>query len=96
MEFEWDPIKDKANLEKHGIDFDTAIRIWNDLTVENVVELVSYDEVRIIAFGMIEGTVLAVVYTWRQTRRRIISARKAHKDERRTYREMLARGSPAH
>lgn len=31
MTFEWDEDKNQLNLEKHGIDFDTAILVFNDL-----------------------------------------------------------------
>jgi uncharacterized DUF497 family protein len=30
MEFEWDGKKSRANKSKHGIDFKTAIELWND------------------------------------------------------------------
>ncbi len=31
MTFEWDDEKNKINLEKHGIDFETAMLVFNDL-----------------------------------------------------------------
>jgi hypothetical protein len=46
-----------------------------------------YGERRIVALGEIEGEVFVVVYTWRGTYRRIISARRANRRERDAYRQ---------
>jgi uncharacterized protein len=89
-DLEWDEDKNESNFDKHGIDFETAMLIWEGRTVEQVDDRRDYGEPRFIALGMVEDRVLAVVYTWRGNRRRIISARKANKDERRAYRETLA------
>ena len=44
-----------------------------------------YGETRIIALGRSEGRILHVVYTRRNSVLRIISARKANRDERAEY-----------
>ncbi len=31
MKFEWDEDKNQLNLKKHGIDFETAMLVFNDL-----------------------------------------------------------------
>jgi hypothetical protein len=90
-EIEFDPRKNRANLEKHGIDLPTAARIWNDVVLEREDDRRDYGETRIVALGAIEGRVLVVVYTWRGDRRRLISARKANTDESQIYRSTLAR-----
>ena len=46
-----------------------------------------YAETRILTFGLLEGMEIAVVYTVRGRNRRIISATRAHTDERKTYRK---------
>ncbi len=89
MLFEWDDNKEQINIKKHGMDFETASRVFDD---ENRIEI--YDDLhsdyedRYITIGMIdEITCIAmVVYTERGTDViRIISARKATPKERRKY-----------
>ena len=87
VEFEWDPGKNAANIAKHGIDFEDALRIFEGPVLEGTDERRHYEEVRIIAFGVVEDRELAVVYTMRGRHRRIISARRAHRPERKAYRE---------
>jgi uncharacterized DUF497 family protein len=94
MEFEWDEEKNECNLKKQGIDFETAMLIWEGPIVEQVDDRRDYGQSRFVVFGMVDKRVLAVVYTWRGNRRRIISARKASRNERRAYRETLARIRP--
>lgn len=89
MTFEWDDNKEQINIKKHGMDFETASRVFDD---ENRLEI--YDDLhsdyedRYITIGMIdEITCIAmVVYTERDTDViRIISARRATPKERRKY-----------
>ena len=88
MQFEWDDEKEKINIVKHGIDFTTAARVFKD---RNRLEL--YDEAhsdtedRYITIGIIDGIayLVMVVYTEREEAIRLISARKATKQERRMY-----------
>ena len=88
MIFEWDDEKEKINIEKHGIDFSLAALVFED---ENRIEI--YDRIhsetedRYITIGSINGTVviIMVVYTERGDAVRLISARKATKQERRIY-----------
>jgi uncharacterized protein len=87
MAFEWDPDKNAANIAKRGIDFEDAVRIFEGPVLESSDERRDYGEVRTIAFGVVDGRELAVVYTMRGGRRRIISARRAHRRERKAYRE---------
>ena len=90
-EIEFDPRKSRANLEKHGIDLPTAARIWDGAVIEWEDDRRNYGETRIIGLGTIEGRVFVVVYTWREDRRRLISARKANTDESQIYRSAIAR-----
>jgi uncharacterized DUF497 family protein len=87
MAFEWDAAKNAANIAKHGIDFEDAIRIFDGPVLEKADARRDYGEARIIAFGVVDDYELAVVYTMRSARRRIISARRAHSREREEYRE---------
>ena len=85
MDFEWDEAKRLANILKHRIDFVDAIGIFQSKFFENEDLRRNYGERRFRAFGEIEGQVLHVVSTWRDDRRRIISARRARRNERRAY-----------
>ena len=87
MEFEWDEDKRERNLKKHGIDFVRAVKIFENPIVEWIDDRVDYSEDRLIAIGHWKEQFLIVVYTWRGTTRRIISAWKAGSDEERTYYE---------
>ena len=87
MEFEWDEAKNQANMAKHGIDFDDAIGIFNHRIVEYVDNRRHYGEIRTRVIGVLGERELAIVYTMRGEVRRIISARRARRDERRAYRQ---------
>ena len=85
MEYEWDPAKASSNLEKHGVDFADAVIALED---ENALSMADDhpDEERFVAMGIDAlGRVLVVVYTWRDERVRVISARTATPRERRLY-----------
>ena len=85
QEFEWDPIKDQINFTNHGIRFSTAAKIFDRPILEEEDTRQDYGETRIIALGRSEGRILYVVYTRRNSVIRIISARKANRDERAEY-----------
>ena len=83
--FEWDSKKETENIHKHGIDFATASRLWDEPVLEREDERRDYGETRILAFGRVDGRLMAVLYTWRGVHRRIISARKANRRERKCF-----------
>ncbi|MDN5872717.1 MAG: BrnT family toxin [Nitrococcus sp.] len=85
MAFEWDENKNAANLEKHGIDFVRAKEIWQGPVMEMFSPQTQHSEDRIIAVGMVDGLCIAVIYTWRGENRRLISARRARKNEQTHY-----------
>lgn len=87
MEVEWDPRKAAANLRKHGVDFaDAAEVLYDELAV--TVPGAEAEEDRFITMGADPaGRLLVVVYTWRRTGARLISARQATRTERRQYEE---------
>lgn len=84
MQFEWDENKNQINIKDHGISFQEAIPVFfDDLRVE--LDDTFSDEERFNMIGMSQGRILYVVYTWRETNIRIISARKVEKYEEREY-----------
>ena len=93
--FEWDPRKEARNVRKHGIDFTNASLIWEGPVEERVDERQDYGETRILASGKTEERIIVVVYTWRATKRRIISARRAKARERSRYEEEINRRTRA-
>ncbi len=82
--FEWDENKSKSNLKKHGISFEDCVPVFSD-EFSLVYEDDRHDEQRWKILGMGKHlVVLVVVYTYRR-KIRIISARKAGKQERNYY-----------
>ena len=82
---EWDDNKAAINFTKHGLKFSTAAKVFLD---ENryieIDELHSWDETRYKTIGLV-GKILTVIYTERGENLRLISARRANIEERRTY-----------
>ena len=86
MEFEWDIDKDRINQQKHQISFEEAAEIFRYPTYEVADTRVDYGEARYIAIGSNSRmTIITVVYTEREGRIRLISARRANKQESRLY-----------
>jgi uncharacterized DUF497 family protein len=80
MKYEWDEQKSQANRSKHGIDFETATRLWDD---PNRIEIQTpfSEENRIILIGNIDKKIWAAIFTLREAANRIISVRRARKKE---------------
>ena len=85
--FEWDEVKNQANMKKHHISFETAAKVFQD---ENRIEY--YDEAhsdyedRYITIGQANNYIIVmVVYTDRDNVTRLISARLATNQEKEEY-----------
>ena len=90
--FEWDEDKRLKNIAKHDIDFRDAMDVFFEPHLD---EPLSYPhEARRKALGPIGDRLVAVIYTWRGTSIRIISARRARANEQRAYRALHPRGDP--
>ncbi len=87
MLFEWDESKRQANLAKHHIDFRDAKRVFDGPVFERIDSRHGLD--RIFAIGLMEDIEIVVVYVMRGKRRRMISARRAHRNERQEYTSRL-------
>ena len=88
MQFIWDEEKNKKNIKNHGIDFETAARVFADpYRIEKYDGKHSDDEDRYVTIGSINGTtyIVMVAFTERGNAIRMISARKATSRERRAY-----------
>ena len=78
--FEFDEAKNRSNRDKHGLGLDdfggfdsTAVVVPDDRA--------DYGESRFSAFGMIGGNAYTIVFTPRGDRLRLISFRRAHREE---------------
>ncbi len=91
MEFDWDPAKNEANLKKHGISFDEAKYIFDGPILTRADDRKNYGENRDVSLGALSpDAVLVVVHTERNSKTRLISARKADRRERKVYYDHLA------
>lgn len=82
MDFEWDDDKSAWTRRTRGFGFETAVRIFEEPTLDMLDERHDYGEDRVVALGAIGEEVLVVVYADRNGVRRIISARRASRQER--------------
>jgi hypothetical protein len=92
-QFDWDPVKAQRNLKDHGIVFERAATVFLDpQALSEFDEEHSHDEDRWITLGLDRtGSLLVVCHTHREetavsARIRLISARKAAKNEAKQYR----------
>jgi uncharacterized DUF497 family protein len=90
MRFAWDQRKNEANLLRRRLDFEFAVLIFSGQTLEREDTRRDYGERRVIAQGLANELCLTVVYTDRRDpagglERRIISARRSNREERRRY-----------
>jgi uncharacterized DUF497 family protein len=86
MDFEYDALKSAANREKHGIDFVQAQQLWED---EDRLEIPARteDEPRSVLIAALEQKLWSAFFTYRKGRIRLISVRRARKEERDLYYE---------
>jgi len=87
MEFEWDADKAKANLKKHDISFHEASTVFGDpLAITFNDPDHSIGEHRFLTFGHSRmSQLLVVIHAERHRKTRIISARRATRQERKIY-----------
>ena len=84
MDFEFDENKSILNAGKHGIDFITAQHLWSD-DRRLIVSARSQDETRFAIIAMHQGKLWTAIYTLREDRIRIISARRSRHGEEEGY-----------
>jgi uncharacterized DUF497 family protein len=87
VQFEWDPAKATENAHKHGVEFAEAQTVFGDpleLTIPDPDH--SVGEARFVSIGQSAvGRLLVVTYTERRGSIRLISAREATAQERKSY-----------
>lgn len=85
MKFTWDEAKRKANLAKHGFDFADAGAVFAGMTYTFGDDREYYGEERFITLGMLKGRTVLIAHTGDDDEIRIISMRKATKNEQKKY-----------
>ncbi len=91
MEIEFDEAKRQITLIRRGLDFARANEIFDGAEFTWIDDRADYGEVRSNTFGMLGGRLVAVTWTIRAGKRRIISMRKANDREQTYYRRYLGR-----
>jgi len=96
--FEWDAAKAAANLHKHGVSFEVALRVFADPFALTGSERIEHGEQRWQTLGMVDGYLLLLVaHTVLEQKSgnqvieviQIISARQADRKERRRYEQEI-------
>ena len=83
--FEFDPAKSAINLDKHGIDFDEAKKLWNDNDRLETVSQIASAEQRWVVTGRIGDRIWTAAVTYRNETIRLISVRRARDNEANDY-----------
>ena len=90
MKFKWDENKNNLNINKHGIDFSDLKTVFEGYTFTFEDTRFDYGEERFITFGLLNGRVVVIVHAEDEENIRIISARKATKNEQKMYIEGIS------
>lgn len=93
MKYVWDEKKNRTNISKHDIDFNDVIEIFENpmlVCIDNRTDYGEHEE-RLLGIGLIKGIIVTIVYTENDEKKtiRIISARKADKNERKNFKEKV-------
>lgn len=88
--FEWDPFKAQMNFEKHGVGFMEAAKTMLGLTLTRVAA--DDGENRFASVGITGQRLIVVIWTPRHDAMRVISARRARRYERETFRQAVRQG----
>jgi uncharacterized protein len=93
VKFEWDPVKNRSNVRKHGFDFADAEEMFRGFLLIRPDTDEEYGEERWLGIGTIRGRVAFVAFVERPPDTiRIISLRKADHEEREQYEKALQDG----
>jgi len=84
---EWNDIKNTINVRTHGVDFHDAPQVFEHPILKKIDRRKDYGEERWIALGTLNEAVIVMVYTMRKHKIRIISMRRANRNERKIYHE---------
>ena len=91
MRFEWDEAKRRSNIRKHGFDFIGIETVFAGKTVTLRDDRYDYAETRFITLGVLHRRVVVIAHTETDEVIRIISIRRATKNEEISYFKEIAR-----
>ncbi|HEU5281338.1 MAG TPA: BrnT family toxin [Gammaproteobacteria bacterium] len=87
MSYEWDDDKNEKNIKNHGIDFHDSHFVFENPMLIKVDDRKDYGEKRFIGLGLLFEVIIVIVFTKRSGITRVISIRRANKNERKVYQE---------
>ena len=85
MAVTYDPAKRERTLRERGLDFELAVEVFADLTIDIPDLRRDYGEPRINTVGHLRGRMVIVCWTPRGNNRHVISMRKANEREKARY-----------
>ena len=90
MRYEWDEGKRQSNIQKHGIDFLGIEKVFAGQTITILDDRIDYGEPRFVTVGLLQDRVVVIAHTETDEVIRIISIRKATKNEEIRYFKEIA------
>jgi uncharacterized protein len=81
MKYTWHESKRQINLKKHEVEFSDAEKVFAVPTFTFEDNRLDYNEERWVTLGLLYDQVVVIVHTETENEIRIISMRKADKDE---------------
>ena len=73
--FTWDPNKETINIDKHGVDFTIAVKVFMDVKRKIFTDSQhSKSETRYFCIGKVNNKILTVRFSYRKDKIRIIGA----------------------
>jgi len=96
MKLEWSEAKNRANIRKHGFDFAEAEEMFRGFLLARPDTRQDYGEERWIGLGMVRGRVASVAFAMHgEDTIRVISLRKASREEREEFEKAIQNGLEA-
>ncbi len=85
MKFTWHEKKRRSNIRKHGLDFTRAHAVFAGTTFTFEDRRFDYGEQRLVTIGLLDDGAVVIVHTETEEEIRIISMRRASRNEQRLY-----------
>ena len=89
MKYEWDAVKNRKNLAKHGLSFEDAEQVLSGPCVTFQDDRFDYGEERLVTLGSLAGRLVVIAHSPRDEGTRIISMRKGNRREQKIYQKRL-------
>jgi hypothetical protein len=91
MKVVWDEIKNRKNMQKHGIDFKDVSEMFSLPMLTSIDSRQDYGEERWVGIGFLKGIIAVIDFTENETENqiRLISARKATKYESQRFKKAI-------